>query len=221
MRARSDIKLMNQVVNFLSLLSATEEQGGVKRMLGVCTEFERIAKVVLEKNDKESKSRKRKGKPSTPRETPPPPFLQQEGLSTPQQRPQPPTPSQVQPLTPAQASTFSFAGEMGTPVNPAATGLTPGSLTDGNLAIPMDFGDGDFSGLTPSGGFNLEQLQEGASLSPGPGFGGLNPGTFRESFLPQDLWQMPTTLEWDWADTVTGLPGGPPFDGQTQRSDGS
>ncbi len=40
-RARSDVRLMNQVVNFLSILSVVDEQGGsggVKRMLGVCAD---------------------------------------------------------------------------------------------------------------------------------------------------------------------------------------
>lgn len=25
-------------------------------------------------------------------------------------------------------------------------------------------------------------------------------GSFQHPFVPQDLWQMPMTLEWDWAD---------------------
>lgn len=62
-RARSDIRLMHQVVSFLSVLAVDEETGGVKRMLEVCQEFERIAKIVLEKAEKDSHSRrKRKAK---------------------------------------------------------------------------------------------------------------------------------------------------------------
>jgi hypothetical protein len=35
----------------------------------------------------------------------------------------------------------------------------------------------------------------------------LNLGSFQHPFVPQDLWQMPMTLEWDWADmTSTGYP---------------
>lgn len=30
--------------------------------------------------------------------------------------------------------------------------------------------------------------------------------TFQQPFVPQDLWQMPMTLEWDWAD-MTGYGG--------------
>jgi branched-subunit amino acid transport protein len=59
-RARSDIKLMNLVVTFLSMLTSDEENGSVRRMLGVCSEFERIAKVVLDRADKESSSRRKR-----------------------------------------------------------------------------------------------------------------------------------------------------------------
>jgi hypothetical protein len=59
-RARSDIKLMNLVVSFLSMLTSDEENGSVRRMLGICAEFERIAKVVLDRSDKESSSRRKR-----------------------------------------------------------------------------------------------------------------------------------------------------------------
>jgi len=32
----------------------------------------------------------------------------------------------------------------------------------------------------------------------------LNMNTFQQPFVPQDLWQMPVTLEWDWADMTGG-----------------
>lgn len=41
----------------------------------------------------------------------------------------------------------------------------------------------------------------------GLGAPGLDMGSFQQPFVPQDLWQMPMTLEWDWAD-VTGYTGG-------------
>ena len=59
-RARSDVRLMNLVVGFLSMLGTEEENGGVKRMLGVCSEFERIAKVVLDKSEKDTSSRRKR-----------------------------------------------------------------------------------------------------------------------------------------------------------------
>lgn len=45
---------MNLVVNFLLTLCSDEENGSVRRMLSICSEFERIARVVLDKADKES-----------------------------------------------------------------------------------------------------------------------------------------------------------------------
>lgn len=48
--------------------------------------------------------------------------------------------------------------------------------------------------------------------------------TFQQPFVPQDLWQMPMTLEWDWADmTGISIPGGTPcgeFDGNMGMSNG-
>lgn len=45
-----------------------------------------------------------------------------------------------------------------------------------------------------------------------PPFGGASPGMapFQQPFVPQDLWQMPMTIEWDWADMTTNFP---PFEG--------
>jgi hypothetical protein len=53
---------MNLVVGFLSLLSTDEENGSVRRMLNVCAEFERIAKVVLDSADREISSRRKRKK---------------------------------------------------------------------------------------------------------------------------------------------------------------
>ena len=59
-RTRSDIRLMHQVVSFLSSIAIEEETGGIKRMLEVCVEFERIAKLVVDKSDKEAHSKKKR-----------------------------------------------------------------------------------------------------------------------------------------------------------------
>ena len=37
--------------------------------------------------------------------------------------------------------------------------------------------------------------------------GGDMGGSFQQPFVPQDLWQMPMTLEWDWADFFGTGPG--------------
>lgn len=59
-RSRSDVKLMNLVVKFLSMLDNDQGNGSVKRMLSVCEEFERIAKIVLDKADRENASRRKR-----------------------------------------------------------------------------------------------------------------------------------------------------------------
>jgi hypothetical protein len=59
-RARTDLKLMNHVVTFLSGLCSNDQNSSVKRMLNVCSEFERIAKIVLDKTEKEAHSRRKR-----------------------------------------------------------------------------------------------------------------------------------------------------------------
>ena len=188
-------------------------------MLGVCTEFERIAKVVLEKSDKESKSRKRKSKPPTSSETSPPP--QRSNSSTPQKRPHPSTPTQAQIPTPAPSFTPSFSGDIGTPFHPTTASFTPGTIPDGDLSIPMDFGNGDFSALPAAGGINGELPQQPGQFGPSPAVDGISMDSFQQPFVPQDLWQMPMTLEWDWADVASsGFPESLTVNGQGQQLDG-
>jgi hypothetical protein len=59
-RTRADIKLMDLVVNFLTNVVADEGSGSLKRMLSICSEFARIARIVIEKAEKEGSRRKRK-----------------------------------------------------------------------------------------------------------------------------------------------------------------
>jgi hypothetical protein len=59
-RAKADTRMMNTVVTFLSMLGQEAEQGGVHRMLGICSEFERIAKAVIEKAEKDQASRRKR-----------------------------------------------------------------------------------------------------------------------------------------------------------------
>ena len=67
----------------------------------------------------------------------------------------------------------------------------------------------DMIGNTGGGAF-------GTNLSPDMSGGGAAVGSFQQPFVPQDLWQMPMTLEWDWAEGL-GLgsftPGPGMFDG--------
>jgi hypothetical protein len=48
------------------------------------------------------------------------------------------------------------------------------------------------------------------SLEHTPNMPLLTGNAFEQPFLPQDLWQMPMTFEWDWADVSGQIP---PWDG--------
>ena len=211
---------MNQVVNFLSLLAVTEEQGGVKRMLGVCIEFERIARVVLERGDK--KGHKRRSSKMTEHET------SGSNLSNPQQQQQQAQAQAEQgqklsvpmmtPLSNTNAPTpqniFSpsaFSDNTnGQTFDPAVSGFSP-SLSD--MGLHLDFngttGGAEYQNLMASSqsGINAENFDPSQFPANGNAVDPLSVGSFQQPFVPQDLWQMPMTLEWDWSEAMQG-PGG-------------
>ena len=201
-RARSDIRLMSQVVAFLELLGDAEESGGVKRMLAVCAEFERIAKVVLDKADKESHTRrKRKINKEDDHAAP---------HQTVEKRPLPPrTPEPTAASTPASLFSPSLNSNLDTPsFNPSLNGFpSPNSIGDSHSHPPLpDYmpGPGDFPNMMTAGnGFpdfgDFPTFGNGGIGSP------LDLGSYQQPFVPQDLWQMPMTLEWDWADMGSGV----------------
>lgn len=192
-RARSDVRLMNLVVTFLSTLGTEGENGGVKRMLGVCSEFERIAKVVLDKAEKESSSRrKRKNNDDQSAKTKAP---------VPNASSIPPhTPSTNNARTPSMAGVFS----PGMAQLNAANGYSPMPGPGTNHGSP-NWQDPNFAGseyMSPNGMTPFADIQNYTNgndvQSP------VNTNSFQQPFVPQDLWQMPMTLEWDWADMTGG-----------------
>lgn len=202
-RARSDIRLMSQVVAFLELLGNAEESGGVKRMLAVCAEFERIAKVVLDKADKESHIRRKRKINKEDEDAAP--------HQTFEKRPLPPhTPEPTSTSTPASLFTPGFTGNLDTPsFNPSLNGFpSPNSIGDNHSNPPLpDYmpGPGDFPNMmTVGNGFtdfgDFPTFGNGGIGSP------LDLGSYQQPFVPQDLWQMPMTLEWDWPDMTAGAP---------------
>lgn len=193
---------MNQVVNFLSLLAVTEEQGGIKRMLGVCVEFERIAKVVLGKAEKESHSRRKR---KSTRET------EEMGLNFKET-----TPKSTAPLTPVSQTqrqspnvfTPNFTSDTSSQeFNPNFNGFSP-VMDNGNMSLPLDF-----AGLPNSMSTMQPMISEEEQKLSSESVSSFNMGSFQQPFVPQDLWQMPQTLEWDWAD-MNNM-GFPAFDGET------
>ena len=221
-RARSDVKLMNQVVNFLSLLAVTEEQGGVKRMLGVCKEFERIARIVLERGDK--KDHKRRGSKMNTDTQPPNMPSSDPTQQPPSQNPAPhgqkragpalsPESNHTNAPTPQNIFSPSAFNDLTTP---QPYNFSPSLST---MNIPLDFGASPppgaggaatpdyqtmLSSPPPQNGLNSTNFDPSSQYSPD----GLNIGSFQQPFVPQDLWQMPMTLEWDWSEAMQGPPMG-------------
>lgn len=231
-RAKSDTKLMNVVVNFLSMLGHEAETGGVHRMLGVCSEFDRIAKVVIEKAEKDHASRrKRKNNPDQSATKPAANSADSPSFNP---NPIPPTsrPATASSATPQPSGSYATnqrhlsppTNDRRSPQNPnnngspmtgtisqspspglAPTGwhseFTPDSSEYNSYADMGPFGAMDAmaaAGLGPRGGIASPPLT-------GPG-GGAGPGSvfYQQPMLPQDLFSLPMTLDWNWAEMSGG-----------------
>ncbi|KAL4781495.1 fungal-specific transcription factor domain-containing protein [Aspergillus varians] len=217
-RARSDVKLMNVVVNFLSTLVSDESNGSIKRMLGVCGEFERIAQVVLDKAERDSSSKKkRKAPPEDPRNIPDDTNVSE---NIPKETTAPSTsrastanvPPSTMPFSP-QTQYGANSQDSGSNVLNGAAGFTSSQAIPENNGLPTDL-------PVSMPGMPRVSQDFGEMLSPNTldnlHFGSQPPLTsagdipiapsFQQPFVPQDLWQMPMTIEWDWADMSTNFP---------------
>ncbi|KAF5242011.1 hypothetical protein FAUST_3541 [Fusarium austroamericanum] len=193
-RAKSDTRLMNIVVTFLSMLGQEAEQGGVHRMLGICAEFERIAKAVIDKAEKEQSSRrKRKNQDSANKSSANVPAARNAAKesvrsasvsSTAHRRS-----SQAQ-LSPPSNGDSMGAFSVGTPMND----LSPSAMSAGwpqEFPVPQPHQNGDYDSAMSYG--------EGSMHSPG-----MPVSAFQQPLLPQDLFSLPMTLDWSWAEMTTG-----------------
>ncbi|KAF2476838.1 uncharacterized protein BDR25DRAFT_208729 [Lindgomyces ingoldianus] len=208
-RSRSDLKLMNLVVNFLSMLSNDQANSSVKRMLSVCAEFERIAKIVLDKADRENASRRKRKQDSdqdaeieaTANEILTPAYR---AAQSPPQATQPET----QPINPADPFSTDGFSNFNEPF-PFSPNFTHASLTNNNPI--SQFGSPSMAAqMLQNPGIHMPTTGGGDTPMNGMGHG-MNPlamGSFEQTMnsVPQDLWKMPMTLEWDWVD-MTGFSG--------------
>lgn len=157
-------------------------------MLGVCSEFERIAKVVLDKAEKDSSSR-RKRKSHEDHAS-----KKQGGLS-----------HGIQPMT-STTQQPNIAGVFSPPAvnqNVQQNGFGSPNNSMGNQGSPgsnwqPDFGTSNSTEYSTPPNFAEMGFPNGDMNSP------LSMNSFQQPFVPQDLWQMPMTLEWDWADMTGG-----------------
>ena len=244
-RARSDIRLMNQVVHFLSLLTHGDEQAGVRRMHATCEEFERIARVVLEKAEKESHSRRKRKSNGAPKDEKEEvkdskearhengDKIKADSSRTASNRESsgtllPNSPETAMGSTPDSGlMPPAFAGDASTPrsnfamlsgASPHSPATSVNSNPNSNingLAIQMpDYmpAPGDFPNMmTPLNGypdFPTTQAEFQQQYGNGQGMNANMGSGFPQQFVPQDLWQLPMTLDWDWADMASGG-GGP------------
>lgn len=213
-RAKSDIRLMNLVVTFLSMLGQEAEQGGVHRMLGVCAEFERIANSVIEKAEKEQSSRRKRKNPdstkaassSTKSTTGSSSLKPNESTS---QAPLPstaatPTPgtvtanptlvkdSESSNLSPMQGTDY---GTSYSPMSASISGRSPSMASSGGrpqeLCVPQN---GDFDSFTDVSGFPSTDSPSAAAME----------ASFQQPLLPADLFTLPMTLDWNWAELSGG-----------------
>ncbi|KAF3064063.1 hypothetical protein GL218_02527 [Daldinia childiae] len=212
-RAKSDTKLMNLVVTFLSTLGQEAETGGVHRMLGVCSEFERIAKIVIDKAERDTNRRKRKS------HEPQRPSISQ---ASPSQIYSTPQPSSAATPTGNYSGTSQlspkFNGEQNRANNAANGGFSPmDTASSNNGSAPRD-GPGGWPSPSPQqqqewnpnamdfGNFS-EMTGFGQPIAspplPGPAAPGVAGGY--QPLLPQELWQMPGGLDWDWAEFTGGV----------------
>lgn len=201
-RTRSDIKLMDLVVNFLSMLVTDESNGSVKRMLSVCGEFERIAKVALEKAEKEAHSRRKRKVSSSDNKAP---VGHEAGVPKSHVAPSPNADTSTPPPSALNNAANAFNQAMNGVVSPNPNNFAPATMGDLPSGIPGF--TNDFQNMINAGAFSQGPFPDQTTSADTSNF------SFQQPFVPQDLWQMPMTLEWDWADLSTSnIP--PPFDQQ-------
>ncbi|TKX18834.1 transcription factor-like protein 27 [Elsinoe australis] len=235
-RARSDVRLMSSVVEFLTMLAAEESHGHVRRMLSICVEFERISRMALEKAEREIRGRGKRGHKEDIDQQPKSIIEQQVEAQASYRKPI---------ATPSLRAASISGGAMAAALNASSpSGSDPGSrpqqhngvrnnarsmsqpqVDPNHLAAPTPGFSSTSSPLSPgpwaqdvpvpiaSNGFypHTADYNPNAATSQ-PGMGNMpqfsdaditamtNGNTFQQPFVPQDLWQMPMTLEWDWSD---------------------
>lgn len=105
--------------------------------------------------------------------------------------------------------TSSFASnDLGSQTfNPSLNGFSPPAMpVNGDMPLPLDFSTpsgSDFANMLNPGNGMQQTFADGGDIQ--QPFGGsvgtsFSTESFQQPFVPQDLWQMPMTLEWDWAD---------------------
>lgn len=198
-RTRADIKLMDLVVNFLTNVVADEGSGSLKRMLSVCSEFARIARIVIEKAEKDGSRRKRKLNADELQRSGQNAMAQAQAQINGKARPNTPNKQQG---TSASSRSGSISGQPngrnGSPFSQQLPSQNQSSFDPGQTFFGTPDFNADYQDVLRQNGVspNIDGSQLPTSTMSPLGMG----ASFQQPFLPQDLWQMPMTFEWDWAD---------------------
>jgi hypothetical protein len=231
---------MNLVVTFLSTLGQEAETGGVHRMLGVCSEFEKIAKKIIDKAERDNAlRRKRKNHDSsatTAKSQPPPPAPKPTATQSSKpapaqsqsqsQTPRPMTSSSTTPhashqtnghLSPSMKSDHmtperAYSPMTATMSHDSSPAMAPAGWNDDFTVNNNNGADGmDFSNFADLTGFGSIGAMNAAATFPPPNIAiqgvpvGMNDGMpFQQPMLPADLFSLPMTLDWDWAEMSGG-----------------
>lgn len=204
-RAKSDTRLMNLVVTFLSMLGQEAEQGGVHRMLGICSEFVRIAKVVIEKAEREQAARRKRKNPDAPKQAATPSTASKTAATPTADTMETSRPGTATTSTPAATAHLSPGARSNRRPSYVPTAGTTPSATEpfpsvASAGWPQDFQppqNGDYEPYQGMTGF------AGAGGVPSPSMP-MRAGPFQQPLLPQDLFGLPTSLDWNWAEMSGG-----------------
>jgi hypothetical protein len=213
--AAKDLVLMHKVVEFLKMVleideldegSRKYEDSSVNRMLIVTGEFKRIAKLVLEKAERETLCKKKRKTDDATRNTDPRPDRQRQEMRRSFAQPHLPS-QQASPITPIMHSN----GMHGMDISPSVSFIvlcpsTECLLTIGILQVfdmpQLYTQDNSIQWLN-----DMEQpSMASTNLDNLSSFPMVSANSFEQPFVPQDLWQMPMTFEWDWADVNGQVP---------------
>lgn len=200
-RARADLKLMSVVVNFLSRICLEEETKSMRLMYSVTKEFERIANVVLNKAEREMNGRqKRKQEQESKKVVDDSQSRQPDALNTSQKRSAEAMHDGSTDNTQVTETSTSSSGTLNTDSEP-----TPPTSVETDNQVPS----GHLFAETPHNNLsNTASVSDdsGLSLLNGQPGNGIDPSilsdtnSFQQPFVPQDLWSIPMTFEWDWSD---------------------
>ncbi|KAG5913973.1 hypothetical protein E4U53_004742 [Claviceps sorghi] len=219
--AKSDTRLMDLVVTFLSMLGQEAEQGGVHRMLAICSEFCRISKVVIERAEKEQSSRRKRkpmdaaaaaAKTNNNASTRPTFHLDHASSSSVSDAPgsggtatRTPTRNFSVSSTsrdsgsalPSPASTSSFGHIPATAASLGGHSPSAASSTRRQQQDRQPVRNGDYD---PCG----NEMNAFGALGVSPPAVPLIARPFTQPLLPQDLFGLPATLDWSWSEMTGG-----------------